>query len=135
MLDQLERMETRVMKRKRELLSGQSGELLDGQAAGTDQAAQGAFGHFPMIGYRKGGHVAFLDQNHVAAALPHHFLPILAECANHFVPSELRQRRHQIVISICCVSIVSGKPRSARTSRQAAMASRMLASASSRVWP
>jgi hypothetical protein len=45
------------------------------------------------------------------------------------------KRSHQTVTSTCCVSIVKGIPRSALTSRQAAIASRILSSASSRLLP
>jgi len=45
------------------------------------------------------------------------------------------QPGHQIVTPTCCVSTVSGMPRSARVSRQAAIASRMFVIASSRDSP
>ena len=73
------------------LFPGESGERLDSQSAGTDQAAQGPFRHFPMIGHRKGGDVAFLHQDHMAAALPHHLPAISDKNPNYVAPAKLRR--------------------------------------------
>ena len=68
-----------------------SDEGLDRKAAGSDQAAQGALGNFPMIRDRERHHKACLDQDHVTAALPHHLPAVPGKRLDHIAPAESRQ--------------------------------------------
>ena len=110
-------------------------ELFDSQPAGTDQAPEGSFGHLSMVRDGECGHVTALDQDHVTSALPRHLPTVFSKGLHNLAAAQRRQRCHQTATSTCCNSTVSGRPRSERTSKQAEIASRMLARASSRVAP
>jgi hypothetical protein len=110
-------------------------ELFDSQSAGTDQPPEGSFGHLSMVGDGECGHVTALDQDHVNSALPRHLPTVFSKGLHNLAAAQRRQRCHQTATSTCCNSTVSGRPRSEQTSKQAAIASRMLARASSRVAP
>ncbi len=113
----------------------QSAELFDRQAAGSDQAPQSSLGNFLVVRNRQRCPMPFLDQYHVAPPLTHQLPTIPSKHADNIPSAQCWQRRHQTVTSTCCVSTVNGMPRSARTSRHAAIASRILARTSSRDCP
>ena len=72
----------------RALFASKGRELFCGEAAGADQAPQGAFSHFLVIRDGERGHLAFFDEDHVAAALPHHLPAVLGENLDDFSPVE-----------------------------------------------
>jgi hypothetical protein len=88
-----------------------------------------------MIWNRERGDVSILNEDDVASPLRAIFQPSASKILTTSRPLSAGRIAIQIVTSICRVSMVSGKPRSAWTSRHSAIASRMLASASSRVEP
>ena len=110
-------------------------KLFDSQAARADQAPQSSFGNLLVVRHGERGDVPRLDQNHVAPFLPCKFPTGSGESLDHLASADVRQRRHQATTSSSSVSTVRGIPRSARTSRQAAIASRAFWSASARVLP
>ena len=113
----------------------QSDKLFDRETARADQTAQSSFGNLLVVRHGKRSDVPRLDQDHVAALLPGEFPSGSRKRLHHLASADVRQRGHQATTSSSSVSTVSGIPRSARTSRQAAMASRAFSRASVRVLP
>ena len=66
---------------------------------------------------------SFLHQNHAAAPLAGQFPAVAAKGLDDVKSALSWQTRHQTATSTCLVSMVSGRPRSARTSKQSSMAS------------
>ena len=75
------------------------------------------------------------DHDDVATPLPRYLLPKSLKRLHHLPAAEHRNHARHAKTSTWCISTVSGKPFSARTSRQSRMASLMWVSASSRVFP
>jgi len=88
---------------------------------------------FSVIRNREGGEMILLDEHDMATTLAGHDL---AQCFKdlHDFPSTERWKTGQMT-STSRISIVKGKPRSERTARQRAMASRMFSRDSSLVVP
>jgi len=110
-------------------------QFLDAKAAGTDQAAQSALRDLLMVRNGKRGDLPWLHHDHVTAVLVGRLPSGAGESLHYFPATDIRQRRHQATTSSSSVSTVNGIPRSARTSRHAAIASRAFSRASARVFP
>ena len=105
-----------------------STELLHSQASVTEsskESCKGSPGNLLVVGDRQACGVPFSHQDDVVAASGHGPAECL-ECADNLLTTQDRHASHQAVTSTCCVSTVSGMPRSARTCKQAWMASRTL---------
>jgi len=76
-----------------------------------------------------------LNQNNVTAPLTHHTPAFCLKNAHYLHPRHQSRLCHQAITSTLAVSIVSGIPNSALTSRQDVMASGIISMASSRVFP
>lgn len=110
-------------------------ELLNRKGARANQTAQSSFGDLFVIRHGKRSDMPRLHQDHVAALLPGKLPSGAGESLHYFASADVRQRGHQATTSSSSVSTVRGIPRSARTSRQAAIASRAFSRASARVAP
>lgn len=88
-----------------------------------------------MIGNGERRDVAILHEDDMAVALAVDRPASLLEDPNSVRSAQDGESAHQIVTSTCCVSTVRGIPRSALTSRQAAIAWRTFSIASLRDWP
>ncbi len=114
------------------LLGGQ--EFFDRQAGGANQGSEGPAFDRVVVGHGERRQLAALDQDDMASPLPRNSLAQPHECLHHLSAAPGR-KAGQTGISTSRVSMVKGRPSSARTSRQSWMASLMLASASSSVSP
>src|SRR3954447_12926472 len=118
-----------------EAISDGCQELRDGEIRGLDEPSQCSFGDFFMVGNRQGRHVILPHHDDVASILPHNAPSQFFEDSDHISGIQHGERGHQATTSIWRVSIVSGMPRSARTSRHCLIASCTFISASSFVVP
>lgn len=114
---------------------GESLEIFGRHARGTNEAAECSSGEFLMIGNGERRDVAILHEDDMAATLAVDRPASLLENPNRLRSAQDGEPAHQIVTSTCCVSTVRGIPRSALTSRQAAIAWRTFSIASLRDWP
>src|SRR5579863_8022428 len=79
-----------------------------------------------MIGNLQSRPVPFLHQDDVAATLSRYLPAVPSKGFDDGPAAKLRQGPgHQTATSTCFVSMVRGRPPSARTSKQSSMASRM----------
>src|SRR6202162_682104 len=114
------------------LLGGQ--KFFDRQAGGANQGPQGPAFDRVVVGHGERRQSAALDQDDMASPLTRNSPAQPHECLRHLSATPGR-KAGQAGISTSRVSMVRGRPSSARTSRQSWMASLMLASASSSVSP
>src|SRR5262245_31453788 len=111
-------------------------EFLNCQICGADQTSQRASGNFLVIRHRQRRDLTSFGHDNVAGLLTRYLPTKPFEGPHNFAATQHRHlRRHQTVTSTCPVSMVSGKPCSARTSRQTFIAFLMFFIASCFVRP